>query len=408
MPEQQRILAALDIGSTKVRTLIAQVFEDNSIYCLGYGETPAEGIRRGVIVNMDKVTRVIARSVEEAECQANTGVDSLLVGIAGDHIRSINSQGAINVSRSDNEILQADVERATEAAQDVAIPPDREIIHVIPQDYCVDGQCGIRNPIGMNGSRLEVETHIVTCAAATAKNIFRALERCDLGLGGFALESYVAARSVITEVEEDLGVVALDIGGEASEISVFKNGFIRHSASIPMGSQNITNDIAIGLRTSVVEAERLKCEYGAAMTSQVRTHEMMEVAAVGGRPARSISRAVLATIIEARAEEILSLVSRELKRVDLNRDLSAGVTLIGAGSRLPGIVDLAEQTLNLPAKVGQPAGVENLPDDVDGPEYATVLGLILYASEKGITTQEGGGGLRGVMKKMETWFTGHF
>ena len=180
MPEQQRILAALDIGATKVRALIAQVFEDNSVYCLGYGETPAEGIRRGVIVNMDKVTRVIARAVEEAECQANTGVDSLLVGIAGDHIRSINSQGAINVSRSDNEILQADVARATEAAQDVAIPPDREIIHVIPQDYCVDGQCGIRNPIGMNGSRLEVETHIVTCAAATAKNIFRALERCDL------------------------------------------------------------------------------------------------------------------------------------------------------------------------------------------------------------------------------------
>lgn len=408
MPEQQRILAALDIGATKVRAMVAQIFEDNSVYCLGYGETPAEGIRRGVIVNMDKVTRVIARAVEQAECQANTSVDSLVVGIAGDHIRSINSQGAINVSRSDNEILQADVERATEAAQDVAIPPDREIIHVIPQDYCVDGQYGIRNPIGMTGSRLEVETHIVTCAAATAKNIFRALERCDLGLGGFALESYAAARSVITEVEEDLGVVALDIGGEASEISVFKNGFIRYSACIPMGGQNITNDIAIGLRTSVEEAERLKLEYGAAMTSQVRTHEMMEVSAVGGRPARNISRAVLATIIEARAEEILSLVSRELKRVDLNRDLSAGVTLIGAGSRLPGIVDLAEQTLNLPAKVGRPSGVENLPDEVNGPECATVLGLILYASEKGITTQEGGGGLRGAMKKMETWFTGHF
>lgn len=408
MPGQQRILAALDIGATKIRALVAQVFEDDSVYCLGYGAAPAEGIRRGVIVNMDKVTRVIARAVEEAESQANTCVDSVLVGIAGEHIRSINSQGAIHVSRSDNEILNADVERAREAAQDVAIPPDREIIHVIAQEYCVDGQYGIRNPIGMTGSRLEVETHIVTCAAASAKNIFRALERCDLGLGGFALESYVAARSVITEEEEDLGIALVDIGGEASEISVFKNGCIRHSSCVPMGGQNITNDIAIGLRTSVEEAERLKLEYGAAMTSQVRAHEMMEVAAVGGRPARSISKAVLATIIEARAEEILSLVARELKRVDLNTGLSAGITLIGAGSRLPGIVDLAEQTLNLPTKVGHPTGVENLPDEVSGPEYATLIGLILYASEHGITTQEGGGGLRGVMKKMETWFTGHF
>ncbi|MFQ5606589.1 MAG: cell division protein FtsA [Candidatus Zixiibacteriota bacterium] len=408
MSEQQKILAALDIGSTKIRALVAQRFEDSSVYCLGFGETPAEGIRRGVIVNMDKVTRVIARAVEEAETQANTHIDSLLVGIAGDHVRSINSLGAINVSRSDNEILSADVRRASESAQDVAIPPDREIIHVIPQDYSVDGQGEMRNPIGMSGTRLEVNTHIVTCSAASAKNIFRALERCDLGLGGFALESYVASRSVVTEIEEDLGLALVDIGGDAAEVSVFKNGCIRHGACIPVGGQNITNDIAIGLRTSVDEAERLKLTYGAAMTSQVKTHEMMQVAAAGGRPERSIGRSVLATIIEARTEEILSLVARELRRIELCSDLAAGVTLIGAGSRLPGIVDLAEQVINLPTKVGQPSGVENLPDGMDGPEYATLIGLILYAAENDLTSQEGGSGLRGAMKRMETWFTGHF
>lgn len=408
MSVDNRILAALDIGSNRIRALIAQAFDDDAIYCLGYAETPAEGIRRGVIINMEKVTRAISRVVEEAETQANVRVDSILVGISGDHIRSINSHGAINVSRSDDEITMRDMQHVADAARDVAIPTDREIIHVISQEFTVDNQPGIRNPIGMNGSRLEVETHIVTCASASAKNIFRALERCDVSLSGFALESYVASWSSLKEEEMELGVALVDIGGEATEIAVYKNGCIRHSSSVPLGGQNITNDIAIGLRITVDEAERLKISYGNALPELIRPNEMMEVSAVGGRPARTISRSVLATIIEARAEEIFSLVSRELQKIDFDDGLAAGVTLIGAGARMPGLVDLAEQTLNLPAKVAHPIGVENMPNDSVGPQYATIMGLIMYAAEEEIASLGAGNGLRGALKKIEGWLTGQF
>jgi len=282
MADGQRILAALDIGATKFRVMIAQAFDDDAVYCLGYAEIAAEGIKRGVIVNMDKVTRVISKVVEAAEEQANLRVDSLLVGISGDHIRSINSHGVITVSRSDNEILGSDVNKVIDTARDVAIPSDREIIHVLPQEYTVDGQSGIRNPIGMSGSRLEVETHIVTCSAASAKNIFRALERCELALGGFALESYAASYAGLTEEERELGVALVDIGGETAEVAVFKDGCIRHSGCVTLGGQNITNDIAIGLRTAVDEAERLKLTYGAALASKVNVNEMMTVEASGG------------------------------------------------------------------------------------------------------------------------------
>ncbi len=408
MADEQRIIAVLGIGATKFRVMIAQAFEDDAVYCLGYAETPAEGIKRGVIVNMDKVTRVITRVVEEAESQANLRVDSLLVGISGDHIRSINSHGVINVSRSDNEILGSDISNVIATARDVAIPSDREIIHVLPQEYTVDGQGGIRNPIGMTGSRLEVESHIVTCSAASAKNIFRALERCELALGGFALESYAASYAGLTEAEKELGVALVDIGGETTEVAVFKDGCIRHSGCVTLGGQNITNDIAIGLRIAVDEAERLKITYGSALASKVNVKDMMSVAASGGRPERSIGKTVLATIIEARAEEILTLVDRELRRVDLDDCLNAGVTLIGGGSLLPGLVDLAEQTLNLPVKVGTASGVENLPDGVSGPEYATVLGLILHANENEVEMHDSAGGMRGMMKKLENWITGRF
>lgn len=406
MPSDQHIVAALDIGATMIRAMVAQAFDDDGVYCLGFAEAPAEGVRRGVIVNMDKLTRVISWVIEEAEERANVRIDTVLVGIAGDHIRSINSQGAIHVSRSDSEILQSDVRRAIDAARDVAIPADREIIHVIPQEYTVDDQEGVRNPIGMSGSRLEVATHIVTCASATAKNIFRALERCDLSLGGFALESYAASQVAVTEEEMELGVALIDLGGGGTEIAVFKNGCIRYSGFVPLGAQNVTNDIAIGLRATVDEAERLKLTYGAALASSVKASEMMEVEAVGGRPSREIGRSVLATIIEARVEEIFTLVARELRKVDVEDGLAAGVTLVGGGALLPGIADLAEQALNLPAKVAAISGVDNLPDGLDDPRYATVQGLIVHATENDFASQGGYRGVRGMLKKIEEWITG--
>lgn len=409
MAGEQTILAALDIGAHKVRALVAQAFEDDAVYCLGFAEADSDGIRRGSIINMDKITRIITSVVEAAEIQANARVDSVVVGMSGEHIRSINSQGAINVARTDSEISLADLDRALDAARDVVIPPDREIIHVIPQDYTIDGHIGIGNPIGMSGSRLEVGAHIVTCSGASAKNIFRALERCDIGLADFALESFVAAKAALSDEEKELGVALVDIGAETTDIAVFKDGFIRHSGCVPLGSRHITNDIAIGLRTTVEEAERLKLQYGSAMQSRVKPHEMMEVAAVAGRDERQIAKSVLATIIEARTEEILTLVGRELRTIAYDDSLAAGVTLIGAGSKLPGIADLAEQALRLPSRVGNPRGVENLPDNAEGsPEYATVIGLILYAAENQITSQRKAQGLRGALKKLEGWLTAQF
>jgi cell division protein FtsA len=407
MPEP-RIITAIDIGTTRIKTIITESDGQGLPIFLGYGCVPAEGLRRGVVVNMEKTVQSISRSVEDAEMMASAHIDTAVAGIAGDHIRSINSHGVIAVSRSDNEIGEKDVKKAIDAASAVAIPNDREIIHVIPQEYTIDEQSGIKNPVGMTGVRLEVEVHIVTAAVTSAKNIYRSLERCEINVDHLVLQSLASTYASVSNDEEEMGVVLVDIGGDLTDVAVFYDGSIRHTGVVPLGGKNVTNDITIGLRTSVVQAEELKINYGASLTSMVDPDEMMEVTTAMGKNPRSISRNVLASIIEPRMEEIFSLVAREIKKSNPPEALAAGAILTGGGSMLPGTVELAEQILDMPVKLGMPAGIEELPENIANPQYATAVGLVNYGFKHDVSPESARGGIKALLKRIENWISRNF
>ncbi len=405
---EARYITGIDIGTTKIRTIIAESDGRGLPLFLGYGCAPAEGLRRGVVVNMEKTVQSITRSVEDAEMMASVHIDSAVAGIAGDHIKSINSHGVIAISRSDNEIVEKDVNRAIDAASAVAIPNDREIIHVIPQDFTIDEQSGIKNPVGMAGIRLEVEVHIVTSAVTSAKNIYRSMERCEISVENLVLQSLASSYANISNNEEEIGVVLIDIGGDLTDVAVFYDGSIRHTGVVSLGGRNVTNDVTIGLRTSVDQAEQLKLGFGSALTSLVDPDEMMEVTTAMGTNPRSISRIVLAAIIEPRMEEILSLVAREIKKTTTPEPLAAGAILTGGGAMLPGTVELAEQILDMPVKIGIPSGIEELPENLMIPEFATAIGLVNYGYRHEAYLDKSRGGLKGLFKKIENWLTRNF
>jgi len=403
-----RILTAIDIGTTNIRALIAESDDQGDPVFMGYGVAPAAGLRRGVVVNMEKAVEAITRAVEDAELMASVHIESAAAGIAGDHIKSINSHGVIGTSGADSDISDKDVEKAIEAASAVAIPTDREIIHVLPQEYTIDDQTGIKSPIGMNGVRLEVEVHIVTAAVTSARNIQRSLEKCEINVEHLVLQSLASAYANISSEEEDLGVVLIDIGGDITDVAVFYDGSIRHTGVVPIGGKNVTNDITIGLRTTLGQAESLKLTYGSSLVSAVDPDEMMEVVTAGGKDARSISRNVLASIIEPRMEEILSLAAREIKKANPPESLTSGVVLTGGGALLPGTVELAEQILDMPARVGIPSGIEGLPDNLISPEYSTAVGLIKYGLIHGPGRKKPGKGVKGLFRKIEQWISNNF
>jgi len=405
---EPRIITGIDIGTNNIRTVITDVSEEGGPVFLGYGIAPAAGLRRGVVINMEKTVQSISKSVEEAEIMASVHIESSVAGIAGDHIRSINSHGVIAVSRSDNEIGDRDVSKAIEAASAIAIPADREIVHVLPQEYTIDEQSGIKNPVGMTGVRLEVEVHIVTAAVTSAKNIYRSLERCEIDVEHLVLQSLASSYAVINDSEEEMGVVLIDIGGDLTDVAVFFDGSIRHTGVVPLGGKNVTNDIAIGLRTSVEQAEQLKKSYGSALTSLVDADEMMEVPGTMGRKARTLSCNVLASIIEPRMEEILSLAAREIKKANPPDALAAGAILTGGGAMLPGVVELAEQILDMPVKIGEPRGIDDLPTDLKTPDFATAVGLVNFGHKHGPGIEVKKGGLRGLFKKFENWISNNF
>lgn len=357
---------------------------------------------------MEKTVQAISRAVEDAEIMASAHITSAVAGIAGDHIKSINSQGVIAVSRSDNEIGEKDVNKVIEAARAVAIPADREIIHVIPQEFAIDEQGGIKNPVGMTGVRLEVEVHIATAAVTSARNIYRSLERCEIGVEHLVLQSLASAASALSAGEEEMGVVLIDVGGELTDVAVFYDGSIRHTGVVSLGGRNVTNDIAIGLRTSVHKAEQLKLSYGSALSSMVDPDEMMEVPAAASGKSRPISRSVLAAIIEPRMEEILSLVGREIKKANPPEALASGAILTGGGAMLPNTVELAEQILDMPVKMGSPSGLEDLPANFATPEYATVIGLLDYGYKHGPGSESRKGGVRGLLGRLEKWISNNF
>lgn len=404
----ETIVAALDIGTTKIVALVVSVDEHEQLYVLGAGTSRSEGLRRGVVVDMDKAVKSIRAAVNDAELVTGTSIDSVTVGIAGEHIRSINSHGVVAVSRTDNEITEADVRRAIEASRTVAIPVDREIIHVIPQSYSVDDQTGIHDPIGMSGVRLEVEAHIVTASITSAKNMYRALERCELNIDNLVLESLALSQILLTPDDLEIGTALVDIGGDLTGLSVFHDSAIRHTAIVALGGRNVTNDIAIGLRTAVEQAEDIKVTHGCALAGIVDAEEMIAVPGIAGRPTREISRNVVASIIEPRVEEILSLVSRELKKNTRPDQLTGGLVLSGGGAMLKGTLELAEQMFDMPVRIGQVHDFEHIPDEVNDGRFAAALGLAAYGARNEASQGERSGSVRGFMKKIENWISRQF
>lgn len=388
MAQSTRTFVGLDIGTTKISCIIADQNSGGEMRVVGVGNAPSEGLRRGVVVDLEKTVTSIQRAVEESERMAGIDVKGVYAGIAGDHIRSINSRGVIAVARKDNEIAQADVERVVEAAKAIAIPMDREIIHVIPQEYLVDDQDGIKDPVGMSGVRLEAEVHIITGAVTSAKNICRAIQRAGLKVYDLVLEPLASAQAVLDDDERGLGVVLLDIGGGTTDVAVFHEGSIRHTAIIPFGGASVTSDIAIGLRTPIDKAEAIKIQYGSALASLVPAEQMLAVSGVGGRTDREISRHLLASMIEPRMEEIFGLANKEVRKNHFAQLLGGGIVLTGGTSLLPGIAELAEQVFEMPVRLGSPRGVGGLAENVADPRFSTGVGLVLHAA-----LQESGNGM---------------
>ena len=379
MAQAGRTFVGLDIGTTKISCVVADM-NGGELRVVGIGNAPSEGLRRGVVVDLEKTVHSIQRAVGEAERMAGIPVRGVYAGIAGDHIRSINSRGVIAVSRKDNEIGAADVERVVEAAKAVAIPMDREIIHVIPQEFIVDDQDGIKDPIGMSGVRLEAEVHIITGAVASAKNICRSIQRAGLRVYDLVLEPLASSHAVLGRDERDLGVVLLDAGGGTTDVAVFFEGSIRHTAIVPFGGSNVTNDIAIGLRTPIDKAEAIKIQHGCAVASLVGSGETIAVSGVGGRADREISRHVLASMIEPRLEEIFSLANKEVRKNHFAELLGGGVVLTGGTSLMPGLTELAERVFEMPVRLGVPQGLGGLAANIADPRFSTGVGLVLHAA----------------------------
>jgi cell division protein FtsA len=372
----------LDIGTTKIACIISELDNSGELKIVGVGVSHSDGLRKGVVVNIDKTVRSIQKAVEEAELMAGVDVDSVWVGIAGDHIRAINSKGVVAISRDDNEIAQLDVTRAIDAAKAVSIPMDREILHVIPQEFIVDDQKGIKDPIGMSGVRLETAVHIITGAVTSAQNIYKSVDKAGLKINDLVLEPLASCKSVLESDEKELGVALIDIGGGTTDIAIYFDDSIRHTAVVGLGGQNVTSDIAIGIRTPIDRAEEIKRQYGCAYSPLVNADEFISVPGVGGREQREVSRAVLASIIEPRMEEILSLALREIKRTEYADMLGAGVVLTGGGSLMEGIAELAEKVFEMPVKLGTPHGFGGLKEAARSPIHATGIGLCMFGMEQ--------------------------
>ena len=377
MGKRDSLVVGLDIGTTKICTVVGEM-ADGQVNIIGLGTFPSKGLRKGVVINIESTVQSIKKAVEEAELMADCHITSVYAGISGGHIKGINSHGVIAVKNK--EITPNDVRRVIDAASAVAIPMDREVIHIIPQEFIVDDQDGIKDPVGMSGVRLEGRVHIVTGAITSAQNIIKCANRAGLDVDDIVLEQLGSSEAVLTPEEKELGAAIIDIGGGTTDLVIFSNGSIKHTAVFSLAGNHITNDISIGLRTPVEEAEKIKIRYGCALTSLVRKDETIEVPSVGGRKPRVLSRQTLAEIIEPRVDEILALVRDELVKRGYGNLLASGLILTGGSAILEGIPELAEQIFNLPVRRGTPVGIGGLVDLVNSPIYATGVGLVLYGS----------------------------
>jgi cell division protein FtsA len=372
------VIVGLDIGTTKTCAIVAEM-TDTSIDIIGIGSHPSEGLRKGVVVNIENTVDAIKKAVDEAEHMSGCEISSVHVGIAGGHIKGQNSLGIVAVKG--REVDEDDVRRAIEASKAIAIPLDREILHTLPQNYVVDDQNGIRDPIGMSGVRLEAKVHIVTGSSASVQNIVKSVNRVGLDIDDMVLEQLASSEAVLSADEKDLGVVLLDIGGGTTDIAVFSDGSIKHTAVIPVGGNFITSDIATGLRTPLTEAEKIKIKYGCAFSPMIPKNEIIEVPSVGGREPREVTRQILGRIIEPRTEEILNMSYKEVVKSGYEEILAAGVVLTGGTSIMAGVTELAEHVFNMPVRRGFPTGIGGLTDVVNSPMYATGVGLVIYGSK---------------------------
>ncbi|HOJ52875.1 MAG TPA: cell division protein FtsA [Syntrophales bacterium] len=407
MRKKANIFVGLDIGTTKTCAIVGE-WAEQGLNIVGLGTHPSEGLRKGVVVNIDSTVESIARAVEEAEHMSGCEIRSAYVSIAGQHIKSQNSLGIVAIKG--REVDDEDVQRAIEASRAVAVPPDREILHALPQSYIVDDQDGVKDPVGMSGVRLEAKVHIVTGATPAIQNVVKSVNRVGINVEELVLAQIASAESVLSDDEKDLGVALFDIGGGTTDIAVFTEGSVKHTAVIPVGGQYVTNDIAQGLRTPILEAEKVKIKHGCAYVSLIPKDEMIEVPSVGGREAREVSRQLLGRIIEPRMEEILNLAFKEIVKAGFEDNLAAGIVLTGGTALTPGVVELAEQMFNLPVRCGYPGRMKGLTDVVKSPIYATAVGLILRAvsglppaSAHGATGMVGGW-----IDKIKKWFVDFF
>ncbi len=377
MGKKEPVVVGLDIGTTKICTVVGEMVDDQ-VNIIGLGTYPSKGLRKGVVINIESTVQSIKKAVEEAELMAGCEITSVYAGIAGGHIKGINSHGVIAVKN--REITASDVKRVIDAASAVAIPMDREVIHIIPQEFIVDDQDGIRDPVGMSGVRLEGRVHIVTGAITSAQNIIKCANRAGLDVDDIVLEQLGSSDAVLTPEEKDLGVAIIDIGGGTTDLIIFASGSIKHTSVVSLAGSHITSDISMGLRTPLEEAEKIKIRYGCCLASMVRKDETIEVPSVGGRKPRVLSRQTLAEIIEPRVEEILTLVQNEVSRTGFGNLIASGIILTGGSTILEGMPELAEQIFNLPVRRGTPTGIGGLVDMVNSPMYATGVGLVLYGS----------------------------
>ena len=399
MAKKDRYIIGLDVGSTKTSALIAEI-DGDLVKFLALGAAESKGLRKGLIVNLDSTVSSIRRAVEEAEGVANVPVESAVIGVAGGHVRGVNSRGGITLGNRARDIERDDIRRAVDAARNITLPEDREVLHVLPHEFMVDAQDGIRDAVGMVGQRLEANVHLVTSSIAATQNLVTAANRAGILVSDTVLEPLASAEACLTQDERDLGCCLLDIGGGTTELIVYGGGVVRHTSAVPVGGDHFTNDLAVGLRTPIPEAEKIKRRHGCAASSLLHEDTSIEIASVGDRPPRTIFARMLTDIIEPRAMEFLALIREDLQRAGLVGQIPAGFILAGGGARLNGLVDIAEQSFHLPVRIAEPKGLADLPEQVAQPEYATVVGLVIYGAKTRRNASQRSGNLVSKLKSM--------
>ncbi|MEJ6515077.1 MAG: cell division protein FtsA [Pseudomonadales bacterium] len=405
-----QMIVGLDIGTSKVVCIVGEISPEGDVEIVGIGSHLSRGLKKGVVVNIESTVQSIQRAVEEAELMAGCQIHSVYAGIAGSHIRSLNSHGIVAIR--DREVFRPDIERVIDAAQAVAIPADQKILHILPQEYVIDSQEGVKEPLGMSGVRLEAKVHLVTCAVNAAQNIEKCIRKCGLEVEDIILEQLASGYAVLTEDEKELGVCIVDIGGGTTDIAVFTDGAIRHTAVIPIAGDQVTNDIAMALRTPTPNAEEIKIKYACALARLAGENETIKVPSVGDRSDRDLSRQALAEVVEPRYDELFTLIQAELRRSGFEDLIAAGIVLTGGTSKMEGVVELAEEIFHMPVSIGHPQGVTGLTDIVRNPIYSTAVGLLIYGAKQQfdgvVGTPPPAIAMTGVVDKVKNWFLGNY